>query len=83
MKSEIYNIKQTFLIRLSYGEDILSTVEGLMDKESITVGIFSIIGAVNRATFGYYDQQGKDYKKLSRVGEYEIISDFLVLSAYQ
>ena len=37
-------------------------------------GVFSIIGAVSAAAFGYYDQTKKEYQTIIRLGEFEIVT---------
>ncbi|MCX5894348.1 MAG: DNA-binding protein [Proteobacteria bacterium] len=67
-------IKRTFVAGLPHGEDILSAVEKICNEEQIAAGIFSIIGAVRGAAFGYYEQDRKRYRTIIRDGAYEIIS---------
>jgi hypothetical protein len=74
MDRKEYTIKQTVLIGLPFGDDLLSAVEKICAERGILTGFFSIIGAVSSATFGYYEQKQKQYNKLVRHGAFEIIS---------
>ncbi len=69
-----FAIQRTFLRKLPYGDDLLSAIEVLCRKEGIEMGTFSVIGAVASAAYGYYDQKQRHYKKLERVGDFELIS---------
>ncbi len=69
-----YAIQRTFLRTLPHGDDLLSAIETLCREEGIVLGTFSVIGAVASATYGYYDQQQRRYKKLERDGAFELIS---------
>jgi predicted DNA-binding protein with PD1-like motif len=76
MSSGIYRIKRTFISGLSHGEDIISEVEKVITQKEMTTAVLSVIGAVSSTAFGYYNQQGQQYEKISRDGPYEIISCF-------
>jgi predicted DNA-binding protein with PD1-like motif len=69
-----YKIKRILLVRLPYGEDLLSAIERMTTEEQVTPAIFSVIGAVRNTAFGYYDQINRTYQKLLRAGGFEIIS---------
>lgn len=73
-KQGIFQIKQTFLTRCSYGEDIIGEIEKTITNERISTATLSLIGAVQKATFGYYDQIERHYKSITKNGSYEIIS---------
>lgn len=49
----------SFLVRLPYGEDLLLTLKQFCEENGITQGTLTIIGAVQRATVGYYDQEAR------------------------
>ena len=79
-KTAMFGMKKVLLARLPNGEDLLSALESIVSSASIGVGVFSIIGAVSCATFGYYDQKQKQYRTLKRAGKYEVLSCFGSLS---
>jgi predicted DNA-binding protein with PD1-like motif len=69
-----YSIKQTFMVRLPQGEDLLAAVADAVRETGIRFGVFSIIGAASAAAFGYYDQTKKEYQTIIRLGEFEIVT---------
>ncbi len=69
-----YRIKRTWMLRMSHGEDLLAEAGKIALHKGISMAVFSIIGAVSCASFGYYDQKERRYAKISRDGDYEIIS---------
>jgi hypothetical protein len=69
-----YFIKQTFMVRLPQGEDLLAAVADAVRETGIRFGVFSIIGAASAAAFGYYDQTKKEYQSIIRLGEFEIVT---------
>jgi predicted DNA-binding protein with PD1-like motif len=69
-----YQIKRTFLVRLPYGEDLLSAIERVGTEKRVMPAMFSVIGAVRNMAFGYYDQNNRTYRSLLRDGSFEIIS---------
>jgi hypothetical protein len=74
MGKDLYEIKQTVLIGLVFGSDLVSAIEAVCFEKGIRMGTFSVIGAVTSAAFGYYEQQQKRYTKLVKEGAFEIIS---------
>ncbi|HDH10145.1 MAG TPA: DNA-binding protein, partial [Chloroflexi bacterium] len=65
---------RSFLIRLPYGEDLLLTLKRFCEENGITQGVLAVIGAVRRATVGYYDQEAHEYKANSFDQPMEIVS---------
>ena len=74
MNDSTQRIKRTFLTRLTHGEDLLTDLESIIKTEKISFAVFSVIGAVQNAAFGYYDQLQRTYKSITREGGFEIIS---------
>ena len=50
-----------FIGRFKFKADLLSEITGFCKKNSIKLGVFSIIGALTDAKLGYYDQDEKKY----------------------
>jgi len=69
-----YSIKQTFMVRLPQGEDLLAAVAAVVKKTGVRLGVFSVIGAVSAAAFGYYDQKRRQYQTIIRQGAFEIVT---------
>jgi len=69
-----YSIKQTFMVRLPQGEDLLAAVAAVVRETGVRLGVFSVIGAVSAAAFGYYDQKKRQYQTIIRPGAFEIVT---------
>jgi hypothetical protein len=69
-----YQIKRALLVRLPPGDDLLAAITAVVEREQVMPAVFSVIGAVTNASFGYYDQRQRIYKTLQRDGRFEIIS---------
>lgn len=69
-----YSIKQIFMVRLPYGEDLLAAVADVVRETGIRIAVFSVIGAVSAAAFGYYDQKKREYQTIIRHGEFENVT---------
>lgn len=52
---------RTFIGRFEYGEDLLESLNEFCKKEKVTMGTFSLVGAVINAKLGYYSQSEKKY----------------------
>ena len=50
-----------YIGKLDYGSDLLGQLTSVCEKENICLGTVEAIGAVQKARFGYYDQQAKEY----------------------
>ncbi len=74
MHISTYQLKRTLLVRLPFGEDLLSAIERVTSEEKVMPAIFSVIGAASTACFGYYEQSKRIYKPLLRDGKLEIIA---------
>jgi predicted DNA-binding protein with PD1-like motif len=69
-----YSIKQTFMVRMPQGEDLLAAVAAVVRETGVRLGVFSVIGAVSAAAFGYYDQKRRQYQTIIRPGAFEIVT---------
>jgi len=68
-----YEIKRHFLARMPKDQDILQTIEQFCTTENIHMATFSLIGAVSKVTYGYYDQRLKQYVSFTKEGSFEIV----------
>ena len=66
--------KGSFFVRLERGEEILSSLAALAEKEDIALGCVSGLGAVDRFTAGVFFPQEKVYRKNDFHGNFEITS---------
>ena len=60
---EFRRFDDTYVIRMDRGEEILSTLAALCEKENIRLASVEAIGAVDRAVVGLYDVSEKVYHK--------------------
>ncbi|KPA14202.1 DNA-binding protein [Candidatus Magnetomorum sp. HK-1] len=72
-KWQSYETERTFLGRMPKDQDILNTIEKICQDESIQMATFSLIGAVSKLTYGYYDQKLRQYISFTQEGSFEIL----------
>ena len=63
-----------YFVRFDKGEEILTKLKELCEKENITLGKISGIGATDNVTIGLFDTQEKIYHKKTLTGPMEITS---------
>jgi uncharacterized protein len=69
------NDGRKFIGRFSCKSDLLGSLTQFCKDNNITLGVFSIIGAVTKASLGYYDQDKKQYLECVSISEkLEIVS---------
>lgn len=68
------NSLRSFLAPLRHGYDMLEEITRICAEASVRHAVLSVIGAVDGASFGFYDQQAKKYLPLARQGAYEVIA---------
>ncbi len=61
-------------VRLDAGEEILSCLAVLCEKEKIRLGTITGLGAVNTITIGLFDTKEKKYYSTKLEGDFEIVS---------
>ena len=69
-----YLTGRAFMFSVSKGEDLLQTIQYFCHHHQVRCGVITAIGAVERATFGVYDQKAKKYTKINIEKEMEILS---------
>jgi predicted DNA-binding protein with PD1-like motif len=69
-----YLTGRTFMFSVHKGEDLLQAIQYFCHHSQIRCGILYGIGAVEKATFGIYDQKTKKYVKINVNKELEILS---------
>jgi predicted DNA-binding protein with PD1-like motif len=52
------------MARLDFGQDLLDQILLVATREGIEIGVFSVIGALQRGELGYYDQESHEYIKI-------------------
>lgn len=71
---EYRRFSDTFVVRLDRGEEVITSIEALCEREGVTLGWVNAIGAVGEATLGYFDTSMKQYFSHQYAGIYEIAS---------
>jgi len=62
------------VIRLEPGEDILKSIEHVVEEQSITSGHFTLIGAVSRVHLGYFHREAHEYRDFTIEEDLEIVA---------
>ena len=60
---EFRRFNDTYVVRMDRGEEVMSTLAGLCEKEGIRLASVEAIGAVDRAVVGLYDVGEKVYHR--------------------
>lgn len=63
---------RTFVGRLEKGSDLVADLERICAERSVSAAWISVIGAVRRAAFAYYDQTDLRYLELASETHHEI-----------
>lgn len=66
--------KNTYVIRLETGEEIIASLKMFVEKEKIEGGFFYGLGAVKDVTLGYFNLERKEYKEKSFKEGFELTS---------
>lgn len=74
MKTFVGQLKQFHALRLKKGGDLLALLEHFVREEDITWGVVSVIGAVERAAVGFYNQETRSYETIGFNEELEVCS---------
>lgn len=75
MKFSVYEANKTFLGKFGFEQDILKALNDFCNEKEIRTGWFSVIGAVKKASLGFYNQQTKIYDKIKNYNKpMEIVS---------
>jgi uncharacterized protein len=61
-----------YFVRIDKGEEIVSELRKVCEKHNITLGKVSGIGAVDKATIGFFEPAIKQYHKTELTGDHEI-----------
>jgi hypothetical protein len=69
-----YLTGRTYIFRLEKGDDLLAVVQEFCHDYQIKCGIINAIGAVDCATFGYFDQKKRKYAKTTLEKDLEILN---------
>jgi hypothetical protein len=62
---EQYSLGRVFLGRLEHGADLLAEIYRICESRSIQMGTLKVIGAVQSACIGFYNQERKLYQQIT------------------
>lgn len=69
-----YKAKRIISGKLPHGADVTESLKSICNKEGITLGNIHILGAVKKASLGFYNQTKKEYEMLIFNEPLEIVS---------
>jgi predicted DNA-binding protein with PD1-like motif len=64
----------TYLLVFAPDEEVMGGLLAFVREKQITAGHFTAIGAVSKATLGFFGPQAKDYTKIPQNGQAEVLS---------
>lgn len=70
---EIQQFNQSFVIRLDRGEEVVASLLAFAKDQSVTLGSFTGIGAVDRVELALYDPAAKQYYDKVLEGNFEVV----------
>src|SRR6056297_1411883 len=69
-----YTPEDVYMGRLQKGDDLLNELTKIVKEKDINSGMIKVIGAVQNAKIGYYDQNNYEYEYKEFHREMEIVS---------
>jgi hypothetical protein len=64
---------RAFVGRMETGSDLVKEIERFCAEQGITAAQVTVIGAVRRARFAYYEQDGHQYRELESATHHEVV----------
>jgi predicted DNA-binding protein with PD1-like motif len=61
LQSRSFPISELVVARFNAGDDVLLSIKEVAEKHKVTSGMFSLIGALDRAEWGFYSPQKRTY----------------------
>jgi predicted DNA-binding protein with PD1-like motif len=74
MISEIPDGEKTYAVIFAKGDEVLSGLTEFAEREKLTSGHFTAIGALQRARFGWFDAAQQAYRHIPIEEQVELIS---------
>lgn len=74
MKSIEAKATRVIVGRIMPGEDVIDSVKELVKEYNINAGLINIIGALNKATIGFFNIDTKEYTFTTLKEDFELIS---------
>jgi len=69
-----FDVDTVFMGRLEKDDDLVNELTKIVQEKDITTGIIKVIGAVQRAKIGFYNQDKHEYEYIEFDREMEIVS---------
>ncbi|KXA95825.1 hypothetical protein AKJ65_00490 [candidate division MSBL1 archaeon SCGC-AAA259E19] len=69
-----FNLDKFVIARAEHGEDLIRFIERVAEKRDIKAGTFTAIGALKKATLGFYNQNSHEYQELKIDRPREMVS---------
>lgn len=69
-----FEIGKTHLLKLDPGDDILESITAFAHERDIRAGWVNFLGAVQRASLRYYDQEAREYRDFTLERHLEVLS---------
>ena len=66
--------ERTFVLILDTGDEVVSQLEGFATEHALGASRITAIGAIERATLGYFDWQRKTYERIQVDEQLEVLS---------
>src|SRR5256714_4194591 len=66
--------EKTFAIIFDKGDEVASFLLSFAKENKLSASHFTAIGAFQRATLGYFEREGRDYKRISIDEQVEVLS---------
>jgi predicted DNA-binding protein with PD1-like motif len=64
----------TYLLVFAPDEEVMAGLLAFVREKQITAGCLTAIGAVSKATLGFFDRKMKEYTKIPQDGQAEVLS---------
>jgi len=62
MRSSTFRIEEMIVARLETGDDVLLGIKRVAEEQEVSTGLFTLIGAVDRARWGFYNPSKRIYQ---------------------
>lgn len=67
------NAGRAFVGRLETGSDLVESIEFFCTEQGVMAAQVTVIGAVRRARYAYYDQEAHEYRELESATHHELV----------
>lgn len=71
---QVIKIGEQYAVRLEEGEEVLTSLQTWADQYEVGFGSLAAIGALRRATLGYFDPATNEYHHLAVDEQVEVVS---------